>query len=177
MRPTALEALFGGQNCSAYFWTLSLNSSLFADSQMWFTMPSCWPRSKSKVSPVTISSIATLLLTSRASRWVPPVPGSTPSVTSGSPILPAPLRAMRMSAAIAISSPPPTVWPFKPAITSLGVCSRRFKYLKVGFTVLSMLMLAPAQKNFSPAPRITITCTASSKRACRMASSRSRIIS
>jgi hypothetical protein len=38
-------------------------------------------------------------------------------------------------------------------------------------------MLAPAQKNFSPAPRIRITCTFSSKRALRMASSMSRIIS
>jgi len=49
--------------------------------------------------------------------------------------------------------------------------------LNVGFTVLSMLMFAPAQKNFSPAPRITSTWTLSSKRAWRMASSRSRIIS
>jgi len=98
-----------------------------AVSQIWLTIPSWSPLSKSKVSPVTISSIAVLLLTRRASRCVPPVPGKTPSVTSGSPILPAPLRAIRMSAAIAISSPPPTVWPFSAAITSLGVCSRRLR--------------------------------------------------
>ena len=126
MRPTALDARFGGQNDSAYFWTFSRNSSLVAVSQIWFTIPSCWPRSKSNVSPLTISSIAVLLLIRRARRCVPPVPGSTPSVTSGSPILPAPLRAMRRSAAMAISSPPPTVWPFSAAITSLGVCSSRF---------------------------------------------------
>ena len=40
--------------------------------------------------PVTISSIALALPTSRASRCVPPVPGRTPSATSGRPILPAP---------------------------------------------------------------------------------------
>ena len=60
-------------------------------------------------------------------RWVPPVPGSTPRVTSGSPALPAFRFAMRMSAAIAISSPPPTQCPFRAAITSLGVCSSRFR--------------------------------------------------
>ena len=38
-------------------------------------------------------------------------------------------------------------------------------------------MLAPAEKNFSPEPRIRITCTPSSKRASRIASSSSRIIS
>jgi len=117
---------------------------------------------------------------------VPPVPGSTPSVTSGRPIFPAFFFAIRMSAAIAISSPPPTQWPFRAAITSFGVCSRRFsvsfawrqkKYLKTGFTVWSILMFAPAQKNLSPAPRSTITCTFSSKRAFKIASSSARIIS
>ena len=44
----------------------------------------------------------------------------------GQPILPPPCRAMRMSAAIATSSPPPTVWPLSAAITSFGVCSSRF---------------------------------------------------
>ena len=51
---------------------------------------------------------------------------STPSATSGRPIFPPPCRAMRMSAAIATSRPPPTVWPLSPAITSFGVCSSRF---------------------------------------------------
>jgi hypothetical protein len=41
---------------------------------------------------VTISSIARLLPTMRTSRCVPPVPGSTPSVTSGRPTLPSPSR-------------------------------------------------------------------------------------
>ncbi len=71
-------------------------------------------------------------------------------------------------------------------MTSFGVCSRRIsvslacrqkKYLKSGLTVWSMSMFAPAQKNFSPAPVITITCTSASKRALRMHSSSSRIIS
>jgi hypothetical protein len=38
-------------------------------------------------------------------------------------------------------------------------------------------MLAPAEKNFSPWPVRTMTCTLSSKRALRTASSMSRIIS
>ena len=56
---------------------------------------------------------------------MPPVPGRTPSVTSGRPILPAPLRAMRRSQASAISRPPPTVCPLSAAMKSFGVCSRR----------------------------------------------------
>jgi hypothetical protein len=64
-------------------------------------------------------------------RCVPPVPGSTPSETSGSPILPAPFRAMRMSAAIATSKPPPTQWPLIAAITSFGVCSNAKRFVGV----------------------------------------------
>ena len=93
----------------------------------------------------------------RTSRCVPPVPGRTPRVISGNPILPPPRRATRRSAAIAISRPPPTVWPFIAAITSFGVCSRREsvslawrqkKYLKVGVISVSILIFAPAEKNF-----------------------------
>src|SRR5919205_822770 len=40
-----------------------------------------------------------------------------------------------------------------------------------------MPMFAPAQKNFSPAPMITITWIDASMRACRIASSSSRIMS
>ena len=46
-------------------------------------------------------------------------------LTSGSPILPPPCRASRMSHASAISRPPPTVYPLSAPITSLGVCSSR----------------------------------------------------
>jgi hypothetical protein len=72
------------------------------------------------------------------------------------------------------------------AITSLGVCSRRIrvsfacrqkKYLNRGVTVCSIWMLAPAQKNFSPAPRSTITWTESSMRASSTAASSWRIMS
>src|SRR5205814_6666460 len=132
------------------------------------------------------SSIASDLPTTRARRCVPPVPGRTPRLTSGRPTLPAFSFASRMSHAIAISSPPPTVWPLSAAIVSLGVCSRRFnvslawrqkKYLKRGVTLLSIAMFAPAEKNFSPWPRSTMTCTLSSKRALRIASSSWCIIS
>ena len=91
-----------------------------------------------------------------------------------------------MSAAIAISRPPPTVCPFSAAIVSFGVCSRRLRvsfacrqkqYLKPVVTFASMPILAPAEKNFSPFPVSTITWTSSSKRAFRIASSSWRIIS
>src|SRR5438876_653515 len=130
--------------------------------------------SKEKVLPVTMSSIAFDLPTIFARRAVPPVPGSTPSVTSGRPIFPASLRAMRRSAAIAISRPPPTVCPFRAAMTSLGVCSRRSsvslacrqkKYLKPGVAAFSIPMLAPAEKKRSPFPRRTRTCTSFARRA------------
>ena len=72
------------------------------------------------------------------------------------------------------------------AITSFGVCSRRSivsfacrqkLYLNDGVTSDSILILAPAEKNFSPAPRMTITCTSSSMRASRMRASSSLFIS
>src|SRR5256714_6591754 len=122
MRPTAFAALFGGQNCRAYSMIFSMKPSR---SKMSFTMPSSCASSNEKVLPVTISSMALLFPTSRESRCVPPVPGRTPRFTSGNPILPASLRAIRMSAAMAISSPPPTQCPLMAAITSLGVCSKR----------------------------------------------------
>ena len=54
-----------------------------------------------------------------ASRVVPIQPGIIPSVASGLPNL-ACLTAMRKSAAIASSSPPPSVWPLIAAITGCG---------------------------------------------------------
>ena len=71
-------------------------------------------------------------------------------------------------------------------MVSLGVCSRRFrvslacrqkKYLNRGVTSVSILMLAPAEKNLFPVPRRTITHTSSFMRASRMAWSSCRIIS
>ncbi len=73
--------------------------------------------------------------------------------------MPAFSLASRMSHAMAISSPPPTVCPFSAAIVSFGVCSRRLrvslacrqkKNLKRGVTLFSMPMFAPAEKNLSP---------------------------
>ncbi len=106
IRPTALDALFGGQNCRANARTSSQKDSA---GKTWFTSPSPSAFSKSKVSPVAMSSIAFDLPMSRPSRCVPPVPGSTPRVTSGRPILPPPFLASRRSQARAISRPPPTV--------------------------------------------------------------------
>ena len=46
--------------------------------------------------------------------------------------------------------------------------------LEAGETLLSILMDTPAEKNFSPAPVMTMAVTLSSKRARMMASSKSR---
>src|SRR5205807_6694375 len=124
IKPTALEALLGGQNCLAYRTTCSQNPSAGKTS---CTRPISFARSNENVSPLTIISIARGLPTMRASRCVPPVPGSTPRFTSGRPTLFWLSLASRRSHAIAISRPPPTVWPLSAAIVSLGVCSRRLR--------------------------------------------------
>ena len=64
----------------------------------WLTIPRSSASSNVQVLPVIISSIAFDLPIIFASRVVPPVPGSTPSVTSGSPTFPESLRAIRRSA-------------------------------------------------------------------------------
>ena len=68
-----------------------------------------------------IMSSAREVPTSRGSRWVPPVPGRTPRVTSGSPIFPESFAIILRSQASAISSPPPTQWPLIAAMTTFGV--------------------------------------------------------
>src|SRR6516225_8125911 len=65
-------------------------------------MPSSLASSKVNVLPVTISSMALLLPTMRLRRCVPPVPGRTPRLISGRPILPESRRAMRRSEAMAV---------------------------------------------------------------------------
>ena len=133
-----------------------------------------------------MSSRARALPTCRVRRCEPPVPGKTPSEISGNPICPASRRARRRSHAIAISSPPPTVCPFRAAMTSFGVRSKRLSvslacrqklYLNWGVTRLSISISAPAEKNFSPSPRSSMTKTSSSNRACRIAWSNWIIIS
>ena len=79
MRPTAFDAVLGGQNCLAYSMMFSMNPSR---SKMSLTMPSSCASSNEKVLPVTMSSMALLLPTMRERRWVPPVPGD-PGVTIG----------------------------------------------------------------------------------------------
>src|SRR5437764_3363066 len=175
IRPTARAALCGGQNCCAYSATDSRNRWA---GKISLTSPSSLPRSTENVSPFAIISIANALPTTLASRCVPPSPGSTPRLTSGRPIRPAPSLARRTSHASAISSPPPTVWPLSAAIVSLGVCSSRLSvslaysenwYRKRGVTRCIIGMFAPAEKNRSPWPLTTSTYTSSSNRACTMA--------
>ena len=76
--------------------------------------------------PVRIISIARPVPTSRASRWVPPAPGSTDRVVSGSPNR-AFSDAIRMSHAIASSQPPPRANPLTAATVGFGKASTASK--------------------------------------------------
>ena len=115
----------------------------------------------------------------RASRCVPPVPGSTPSVTSGRPILPPSLpgdaqvggqRDLEPAAdAVAVERGDHQLRRLLEAGQRLVGVQAEVVLEARGRPSLSMPMSAPAQKNFSPAPRSTMTCTASSMRASRMA--------
>jgi hypothetical protein len=85
-----------------------MNSSLDSADHTLLTSPTSAARPTFIFAPSTIISIARDFPSRRPRRCVPPVPGSTPSATSGRPIWKSPARAMRMSHASATSSPPPT---------------------------------------------------------------------
>src|SRR3954465_6551636 len=72
--------------------TLRKKSSVESLDQTLLRSPSSAARATLSFDPSTIISIARDLPTSRARRCVPPVPGSTPSPTSGSPIWCSPAR-------------------------------------------------------------------------------------
>ena len=124
--------------------------------------------------PLTMSSIARALPTRRASRCVPPVPGSTPSATSGRPILPASLRRDAQvgghrhlepaADGVAVERRDHELRRLlEPVQRLVRVQAEVVLELRIG--VLEHADVAPAQKNFSPAPVSTMTWTASSMRA------------
>ena len=127
IRPTAFDAFAGGVNPPANSRTFAMKSSPESASITRLMMPWSSASAKPKSCPVVIISMERDLPTRRASRWVPPVPGSTPRLISGSPMREPPARATRRSHAIAISSPPPTVCPLSAPMVSFGVCSRRLR--------------------------------------------------
>src|SRR3989441_3090017 len=120
MRPTARAACCGYVRPPAKAMVSSQN---FARGKMRFRRPQSSASFGVSMRPVVMRSIARLLPMSRGSRCVPPVPGRTPSVTSGNPSRQAPSEARRRSVAMAISSPPPTQCPSIAAMKSLGVLS------------------------------------------------------
>ncbi len=116
-----------------------------------------------------MSSLARPNPTSLGSRCVPANPGVTPSLTSGCPIF-AFVEAMRMSHAIAISSPPPSANPFTAAMTGFdrfsmtenAVCPSLDASLASMPPIFeSSAMSAPAT-NALPAPVRTTAPTSSS---------------
>ena len=122
MRPTALDAACGGQNFRRTPRILSMNSCVFAASQHVVDDAELERLLEASTRHVTLHhELDGLALDCDK----PPGAACRPcrehaQVHSGRPILPAPLRAMRMSAAMAISRPPPTVWPLRRRDDELG---------------------------------------------------------
>src|ERR1039457_1461800 len=95
--------------------TFIASSIRFAAGTTRATSPDFSASAASIMRPVKIISIALALPTARVSRWVPPIPGMTPSLISGWPNL-ALSAAMMTSHCMASSQPPPSA---KPATASI----------------------------------------------------------
>ena len=121
------------------------------------TKPICCAASPLTGLPVGIRRKAAIIPTNRGSRWVPPAPGTTPSITSGKPML-ASARASRYRQASASSAPPPRTAPCKAAIHGTGlvsICCRTSGRCGASGGVSNSPASAPAAKT-PPAPlRIT----------------------
>jgi len=184
MNPTAREAFAGGTNFRAYSRARARNS------------PRARPGRVDQAQGLRLvhperrafrhHSIAFARPTARPNRCVPPVPGSTPSDTSGSPSFPA-FRARDPQIA--------SERDLQPAADAMAVDRRDHQLgrllqpaerlvrveaevvLEVRIRLFEHGDVRPAQKNFSPAPVSSRTCTDSSMRASRMCASSSRIIS
>ena len=99
-------------------------SSKMSWSTTWLTSPHASAASASIMPPVRTMSRALPLPTIWAKRWVPPYPGITPRLTSGSPMR-ALVEATRTWADMASSKPPPRANPLMAATTGLRLCSTR----------------------------------------------------
>ena len=184
MRPTALAALFGGQNCLAYSCTWPMKSS---PSRIESTMPSpAPPRRRTAVAgdheldrPALADDAHQALGAAGARQDAQRDLGQADLAAAlrwrcaG----PRPWRSRGRRRRCCRSAPRSPASASARGATGVSLACRQKKYLKYGSDALSMLMLAPAQNIFSPAPVSTITCTSLSKRALRMPSSSSRIIS
>jgi len=167
--------------CSAICLAAGISSS---GSTTLFTRPYESAVAASIGSPSNRSSFARPKPTSRGRRCVPAKPGVTPSFTSGCPIF-ALDDAIRMSHAIAISSPPPRAKPLTAAMTGFERFSIVEKAICPSFDASlasmppifeSSLMSAPAT-NALPAPVRMTTATSSSPSMSCIAWMSSRIVS
>ena len=86
--------------------------------------PSRCAARRRRARPVAIARSARLRPIVCASRSAPPHAGMMPSVTWLKPILTS-SAAMRMSAAMATSAPPPSAWPLSAAMTGTGKAATR----------------------------------------------------
>ena len=114
-------------------------------------------------SPHRIMRLAQPSPTSHDRRWVPPAQGSRPTPASGKAIW-ACSSAMRISQAMATSSPPPMAKPLTAAMEtprkSASASNASPKYSAIARAVAGSpsaksFRSAPAEKNFSPAPVMT----------------------
>lgn len=98
--------------------------------------------------------------------WVPPIPGISPSLSSGNPNL-AYSEQKTISHKSESSQPPPNATPFTPAMIGFWVLYivswislNTSLFLKSALDLFSnYLMLAPAQKAFLTLLKITMTLT------------------
>ena len=151
------------------------------------TSPAASACSAAISSPVNSIWAAKLRPTALTSRCVPPLPGRLPIFASVSPKR-APVEAMRMSQASAISRPPPTATPLSAAITGLlKLSSGAVRRGRVTMVLAAMLECTatlpgvarstPAQ-NAVPAPvRITTRTAISSSKPANAFASASRVAS
>ena len=145
-------------------------------------MPAASASGGVRVRPVSIRSSAFWRPMRRGSRCVPPVPGSSPRVTSGRPMRYEPSAAIRKSQQSAISRPPPRQCPLIAATTTFGVLSN-LPIASFAQTTNALCasrlplanteMSAPAEKKRSLALRTTIAFTLASRRASSIAESSS----
>src|SRR5262249_52991779 len=100
-----------------------LSSSKCSAGKTRSTRPSSSARAGPTGVPERSMSSARVRPIRRVNRWVPPLPGSRPRLTSGTPRRYSPSAAKRKSHARAISRPPPRAWPAMAATNTFGVRS------------------------------------------------------
>ena len=125
-----------------------------------------------RIRPPVMASSAAGTPISRGSRWVPPAPGTMPSVTSGKPMR-VPGAASRTWHPSATSQPPPSATPWIAATIGFSSASissiRSGRFGVPGGGVWSNSLMSAPPLNILPSPVMTSARTPSSAAAARSA--------